>query len=212
MKDIRLLMAATAILLLSFTFGAQSTITNGLVSYYLFDGNANDAVGTNNGIIHSVISTSDRATNLNSAYSFDGSDSSVNLPDPTLNNLSAGTLATWVQLSRNTQELIFAKQHDGVDSYGVFGVGIYCDGYGNLPSGQAGKLYFRNHRFGNLAASSALLSTGLWHHVAVAFSPTNCIFYIDGIQSDSLPGNFSLPNVTPFQPAQPSVRGRVRPA
>jgi len=46
--------ALTTTLLIFFLAGsvAQSFITNGLVAYYPFNGNANDAEGTNNGTIH----------------------------------------------------------------------------------------------------------------------------------------------------------------
>jgi hypothetical protein len=51
MKTIRHLLATAALGLLTFTASAQSWVTNGLVAYYPFNGNANDASGNgNNGI------------------------------------------------------------------------------------------------------------------------------------------------------------------
>ncbi len=42
---------------------AQSFLTNGLVAYYPFNGNANDMAGINNGVSHSATLTSDRFGN-----------------------------------------------------------------------------------------------------------------------------------------------------
>lgn len=47
--------------------------TNGLAAYYPFDGNANDISGKNNyAVLNGPNLTSDRFSNLNSAYLFDG--------------------------------------------------------------------------------------------------------------------------------------------
>ena len=47
--------------------------TNGLVGYWPFNGNANDASGNgNNGTVNGATLTTDRNGNANSAYSFDG--------------------------------------------------------------------------------------------------------------------------------------------
>jgi hypothetical protein len=72
MKTIKLLLATAAMGLLTFTTSAQSWITNGLVAYYPFNGNANDASGnghnasTNSG---ATLAT-DRFGHINSAYHF----------------------------------------------------------------------------------------------------------------------------------------------
>ncbi len=50
-------------------------LTDGLVAYYPFDGNADDASGNgNHGIVHGATLTMDRFDNADSAYSFDGVD------------------------------------------------------------------------------------------------------------------------------------------
>jgi hypothetical protein len=186
---------SVTLLLLTSIASAQSW-TNGLVSFYPFNGSANDTVGTNNGTVQNAILTSDRFNDPNSAYYFNGSNSAVDLPPVTFNNLNSGTIANWLFLNRNTQEVVFAKQHDGVNSYGVFTVGFYPNSSGGPTVGNAGRLYFHNQNYATLASSSSLLSTGQWYHVAVTFSSTNCNFYINGVLAGSLSGNFSIPNDT----------------
>jgi hypothetical protein len=49
-----------------------TTINNGLVAYYSFNGNANDSVNGLNGTVHGAILIKDRFGNANSAYYFTG--------------------------------------------------------------------------------------------------------------------------------------------
>ncbi len=55
--------------------------TLGLVARYDLNGDANDSVGGRHGIIHGAIPTSNRFTNGNSAYSFNGTNAYIELPD-----------------------------------------------------------------------------------------------------------------------------------
>ena len=55
--------------------------TNGLVAYYPFNGNANDASGNgNNGIVNGATLTTDRLGNMNSAYTFNGLITTLKFP------------------------------------------------------------------------------------------------------------------------------------
>ncbi len=190
-KLIKLLLANAALGLVTFTAGAQSW-ANGLVDFYPFNGNSNDTVGSNNGTVINATLTTDRFNSPNSAYAFNGNSAAVGLSPLTLNNLTAGTISTWIELNQNTQEVIFAKQHPGANSYGVFTVGFTAP-----PQllGDVGRLYFQSQNY-NQVSSTTLLSTGVWHHVAVAFSSTSCNLYIDGTPSGSASGNFSIPDDT----------------
>lgn len=58
--------------------------TNGLVSYYGFNGNANDCSGnSNNGTVNGATLTTDRFGNTNSAYSFNGTSDYISIHDTT---------------------------------------------------------------------------------------------------------------------------------
>ena len=75
-----------------------TTLTNGLVAYYPFTGNANDLSGNgNNGTVHGATLTTDRFGNANSAYSFDGVSNYIGLPVLTaLQNISQFTFSIWI--------------------------------------------------------------------------------------------------------------------
>ncbi|MDB6023703.1 MAG: hypothetical protein JWQ04_3560 [Pedosphaera sp.] len=60
--------------------GYPSNLYFGLMAFYPFNGNANDAVGTNNGIVFGATLSSDRFGNTNQAYYFDGTTNYVQLP------------------------------------------------------------------------------------------------------------------------------------
>src|ERR1039458_6773075 len=78
---------------------AQSFLTNGLVAYYPFNGNANDAFGTNNGTVHNAILTTNRFGSPNCAYSFDGVSAYIDCGNsPSLNfGSSSFTLTAWAK-------------------------------------------------------------------------------------------------------------------
>lgn len=60
------------VLLISYKSESQ-TLTDSLISYYPFNGNANDITGNgNNGIVSGAVLTADRFGNPSSAYSFNG--------------------------------------------------------------------------------------------------------------------------------------------
>lgn len=64
----------TTVCLFWFTcFAHAQAPTSGLVAYYPFTGNANDAAGALNGTVSGATLTTDRFGNANSAYAFNGS-------------------------------------------------------------------------------------------------------------------------------------------
>ena len=173
---------------------AQSVITNGLLTYYPFNGNALDASGNgNNGTVQNATLTTNRFGTQNSAYYFNGSDASVIIPLDAFTNMASGTITAWVDLNSNNQGAFFAKQHDGANSYATFLVGGNNDGSG-LASATPGIVYFSSENSSAIVASAKPLPTNAWCQIAVTFSPTNCSIYFNGVLSGSASGNFSIPD------------------
>ena len=89
--------------LFNFTTSAQSWITNGLVAYYPFNGNANDASGSGfNGAVIGATLTTDRFGNTNAAYYFNGT--SAYITAPLTNTIFNGdfTASVWFNVSNLT--------------------------------------------------------------------------------------------------------------
>ena len=81
--------------------------TDGLVGYWPFDGNANDASGNgNNGVVNGPLLTSDRFGNNNSAFSFTVNSSAgwgsaqdrITVTNPTIPNDNSFAMSGWVNL------------------------------------------------------------------------------------------------------------------
>ena len=79
---------------------AQSFLTNGLVAYYPFNGNASDATGNGfNGIIYGGVNlASDRFGNANSAYIFNGVDGYIDIGQPLGSGPSSLSYSGWVKI------------------------------------------------------------------------------------------------------------------
>jgi hypothetical protein len=82
----------------------QIVLKNGLVAYYPFDNNANDASGHgNHGTVKGATLTADRFGSANSAYQFDGNDSHI---QSTISiNLAQGiSYSAWVFVQKRENE------------------------------------------------------------------------------------------------------------
>ncbi len=72
-------------------------LDSGLVAYYPFNGNANDASGNgNNGTVNGATLTADRFGTNNAAYFFDNC-SSIRIPELLSDSVQQFTIAAWVQ-------------------------------------------------------------------------------------------------------------------
>jgi hypothetical protein len=75
---------------------AHAGLSDGLVAYYPFNGNANDESGNgNNGTVNGATLSADRFGQTGKAYSFDGVDDNITHPT---NGIKAryGTITGWV--------------------------------------------------------------------------------------------------------------------
>lgn len=156
--------------------GATSDITTGLLAYYPFSGNANDASGgDNNGAVNNAILTSDRFGNPNSAYNFNGVDSFIGILK--LQDQSILTVSLWF----NTEDTSIAKDQT------IYGA--------NNQSYASRALYIRNSKL--LINNPSYQYTGVtvhkntWTHAVVVYSAIDTQLYINGniIWSVPLPPN-----------------------
>lgn len=90
---------------------SSRNLTNGLVAYYSFEGNANDQSGNgNNGTVHGATLASDRKGNPNGAYRFDGVDDYISVPDNNMLDLpNVRTICVWFQPSEIKAAHIVSK-------------------------------------------------------------------------------------------------------
>ncbi|MCK5229514.1 MAG: hypothetical protein KAR13_04570 [Desulfobulbaceae bacterium] len=97
-------------------------IDDGLVAYYPFNGNANDASGNvNHGTVHGATLIEDRFGNSNSAYSFDGNnDYIITNYTPSQNlgtNFSISSWIKWNGSTGNHQRIVTKWQEGNIGSH-----------------------------------------------------------------------------------------------
>ncbi len=168
----------------------SGSLTQGLVGYWPFCGNANDDSGNgNNGTVSGATLTTDRFGNSNSAYDFDGltsfiSGTGVNLPEGD----AARTVSLWVKttggFSVNT-----GGQTGSVFDYGTlennkrFGVLLVDNDFTNYFSAV----------YNDFHPNTSVVSN-VWTNIVWVYSDTNLKLYINGILSST--GNVSNLNTT----------------
>lgn len=159
------------------TAPTPSTSTVGTTVYYVAS-TASSCVSPRLAITVNVALLAD---NLN----FDGVNDYVQLPQLAFNNLSSGTIETWVKLSNLSNQTILSKQSNNVNSYGILIVG----GLNATP----GKVHYQSVNF-NSIVSNTTLTTGQWYHIAISFTPSSASMYINGVLDATSSASFSLPS------------------
>ena len=165
--------------------------TNGLVGYWGFTGNANDASGNgNNGTVTGATLTADRFGNANSAYSFNGSTSYINCgTSSSLLSLDNFTYSVWVNKTiANTDDRYVICNYDG-------------QAHGNYINAPAIGIYSRLHSGTSLdvdATVSQQLSTSIWYHIVVVKSNLTLKIYLNNnlIQSSDISAFNYMKNLT----------------
>ena len=105
-------------------------LSDGLVAYYPFNGNANDLSGNgNHGTVYGATATSNRFGSPSAAYSFDGTTSYIRVPSsPSLQLVSDFSLCLWYKPNAwNSQTFgrILTKHRAGPNMDGTWVLGLY---------------------------------------------------------------------------------------
>jgi hypothetical protein len=96
MRKLQPLLCSVVLLTFSVSTNAQTWLTNGLVAFYPFNGNANDESGFgNNGIVNGASLSPDRFGVSNRAYIFDGTNNFIELPDNAAFSSPDYTVSVW---------------------------------------------------------------------------------------------------------------------
>ncbi|MBL7755219.1 MAG: LamG domain-containing protein, partial [Chitinophagaceae bacterium] len=154
--------------LLFFAVQAQSP-----VSYYPFNGNANDAIGTKHGTVNGPALTFDRFGNANSAYSFDGINDVVEL-NHAFNGFTELTLSAWVNINGANQ----ANDLQAIISSDVSGnfVHLQC-----LPGSVTNSaVYIDNSSSFLLDIPAPVVNT--WYFVTLVAKSGSSKMYINGVE------------------------------
>lgn len=153
----------------------SANLRDGLYAYYPFCGNANDLSGANNGTIDRAILTSDKFNKSNSAYQFNGSNSTIKLSAPffggkqqteftmhariKLNKL-AGISVIWGKLLF-WGEVFFQVNSDGAIHFW----------WANSVSG---------NKYSGITSQPNIVTTNKWFDITVVFKNNGGAIYVNG--------------------------------
>jgi hypothetical protein len=182
---------------------AQSFLTNGLVAYYPFDGNANDASGnTNNLVNYGATLCADRFGNTNQAYYFNGSSYLCSSVSP-LSQIDDWTMSAWIRpgsLSQATGYAVCVGYDTGSAGDGfAFGVSG-GQGKGQGGSGQPGNdlwVFFPGQSF--ISDAYVFSSTNQWEQIVMMRDSGTLMFYVSGVFTTNDQPTFSS-GYAPIEP------------
>ena len=135
----------------------SGTLTNGLVGYWPFCGNANDESGNgNNGTVNGATLTTDRFGNTNSAYSFDGVNDIITLPA----DLNTYSTSVWINASNQLNQFAEIFYYEN-SSTSIVQNGNY--------------LYIRkqNESISSIDLSSSSISNSNWIHLLIIINQSS---------------------------------------
>ncbi len=164
--------------------------TNGLVGFWPFSGNANDAsTNGNNGTVNGATLTTDRNGVANSAYSFNGSTSYIDCGTNTsLRIIGNISISSWFLMDGGSL-------NPRIVNYGnatVGGYTVFVDGTSNVSR----KINATNFNAGGSGTGFCCsnpqnfnLSSLVWHHIVYTSDSSGLAkIYIDGVQISSYQG------------------------
>ena len=139
------------------TITIESSILNqGLIAYYPFDGDANDASGNGkHGTVSGATLIQDRFGNAENAYYFNGKENAVDyiqLPRSVVNGLTNITSSIWVKTTETDQSILSGANGSNDNEYTMF---MRYDS-GNI------RQYVKGEYF-----DVGSVNDGQWHHIVV---------------------------------------------
>jgi len=149
-----------------------------IVAQYKFNGNANDNIGSSDGVIHNAVLTEDRFGNANSAYHFNGTNSYIEISNyvPFNFGLNDFSVAFWMKTTSTERETMFQKGSEYSEQAPQYWVRanddynnatlLFLTGNADPPSPYA-------------ATDTVVVNDGQWHHVIIQRSEKFLQLYFD---------------------------------
>lgn len=168
------------------------TLKKGLLAYYTFSGNANDASGNaNDGVVHGAVLVADRSGNANSAYSFAdlnnvaSTNNYISIANLHANNVATYSVTGWFQKSTasiNNAGTIFSGDQS------VTGTGDFKFAIASNNTAQWNAKCNSNLSVGVTNQKATNYADGVWHSFCVTYNaststlnPSNFQIYVDGV-------------------------------
>ena len=190
------------IAILALTVNAFAQVpTNGLIAHYPFNGNAYDQSGNNyNGTVNGATLTTDRFSNVNSAYSFNGSSDYIQVDDASALRLSGTdyTISVWFNetyLVNTEHQALISKRNPYTPAANLDGWLLYID----VLTTPMGKVGIVPAGYPNTCAYTAdPITLNNWINVVEVYHSGTQIVetYMNGVLNNTTTGVLSPNNTT----------------
>lgn len=183
---------------------SRDTLTNGLIAYYPFNGDAIDGTGNgHDGVVVNATLIADRFGNPASAYGFDGATTMIVVTNSSdLQPFGDFTVSVWAWVPQvpDSFSMIFCKHKDwGNDSGWIMDV---MPPSGGLP------LQFQSAPYFDIYSPQTTIPFGQWFQAVFTYKRESgvCSFYINGKLTDRRKRSYNTtPDSNPFiMGAQPT--------
>jgi len=163
----------------------SGSLTNGLVGYWPFCGNANDDSGHgNNGTVNGATLTSDRFGNANSAFSFNGTNNFIELVNSAqLDYMNNFSISTWYQVNNTSPQFQFLVSKDLMGDPPNGDWDFYIN-YNKV------KFDITINTNNNSGTQNSLIQPNTWNHALITRNSSSGLIniYINGILENSFTG------------------------
>ena len=161
-------------------------LSKGLIAFYPFNGNANDASGNNyNGVVTGATLSSDRFGKKNSAYNFNGlatsnstvivRDQFIDVPNFIYNFQNKITISLWaLTYPTNYGNFLQRRTNNTID----FAVSNYAGIDGQTPG--PNKITCNFGTIGGVTGST-LIAYNTWHNYTYEYDGSSLKLYLDGV-------------------------------
>lgn len=169
-----------SILVFFINISLSQSLTDSLVAFYPFNGNANDESGNfYNATVYGASLTNDRAGNSNSAYRFDGLDDYISLPSDF--DFKERSISIWLNVTEAYgYQRIYYSDHQNLN-YSSTNIDVFRDN-------QTNKLFLRLEAGGGQAEDILFnIQLNTWYHAVITIDSLFTKAYVDGKFINSVP-------------------------
>jgi len=157
----------------------NSIIVCSMISWWKGEGNANDSVGRNSGVLENGATFETGI--VGQGFKFDGNNYVGLWDNPDFDfGYGSFTIDGWIKTNSPTKvQRLLSAGYEGAGAYG-----LWTFGYGSNPGWGSGiRLNFavwNGYGYTDFSSNEITILQNVWHHIAVVRSGTSMTFYFDG--------------------------------